>query len=160
MVKENVFKPKIREEIFRQLQKSEVSHRVSCAPSPISNLTNKKKHGRRPLRLHRKRNSAIDFTFHPVQKGYGEWMPWMEKNLSFSYKTAERYMNIYEAKETVKIDSLSNLWKAEMALIQHKPIREPDYNLQQRVHMGKDVYEVGQGKVRSIGKLTKGKSFE
>jgi hypothetical protein len=69
-------------------------------------------------------------------------------------------MNIYEAKETVKIDSLSNLWKAEMALIQHKPIREPDYNLQQRVHMGKDVYEVGQGKVRSIGKLTKGKSFE
>ena len=133
---------KIRQEIFRQLQKSEVSHRVSCAPSPISNLTNKKKHGRRPLRLHRKRNSAIDFTFHPVQKGYGEWMPWMKDNLEFSRFSAERYMKVYEIRED-KFKSVLNLTQVYQSLVEHKPIRGPGYNLQQTVKIGKDVYEVG-----------------
>jgi len=76
---------------------------------------------------------------------HGEWMQWMKDNLEFSRFSAERYMKVYEHKAEVKMSSLLNLWEAEQALVEHKPIREPDYNPQQRVQIGKDVYEVGQG---------------
>lgn len=45
----------------------------------------------------------------------------MEKNLKFSIPTAERYIKIYKNRDDPKIVRLTNLWKAEQSLIEHKP---------------------------------------
>lgn len=52
---------------------------------------------------------------------HGEWLHWMNVNLKFSQKTASNYMRIYKTRENPKLVSLTNLWKAEQSLIEHKP---------------------------------------
>jgi hypothetical protein len=41
---------------------------------------------------------------------HGEWLPWLEKNISFSQKTAWRYMELY--KQKAKLGTVPNLTDA------------------------------------------------
>jgi hypothetical protein len=61
--------------------------------------------------------------------GHGGWMRWMKDNLTFSQQTANNYMRLYAEgiADNPKLLSLSNLWEAEQALIQHKvKVKEPE----------------------------------
>jgi hypothetical protein len=47
---------------------------------------------------------------------HGEWMPWAADNLQFDLRTAERYVAVYENREQIKIESVSNLTEAYRAI--------------------------------------------
>jgi hypothetical protein len=53
---------------------------------------------------------------------HGGWLPWVKGNLKFSYKTAERYMNLWERKD--ELDSESNLNDALRRLTKPKDPEE------------------------------------
>jgi hypothetical protein len=56
---------------------------------------------------------------------YGNWGKWITENLEFSQRTAETYMRLYAERDKARIESLSTLWEAEQALINHKPVIAP-----------------------------------
>jgi len=53
---------------------------------------------------------------------HGEWMPWLEKNIDFDDRTARRYINCFENKERLKLDSVSNLADAYRLLTEPKRV--------------------------------------
>jgi hypothetical protein len=57
--------------------------------------------------------------------GHGGWMQWMKDNLTFSQHSANYYMRLYAERSNPKLVSLTNLWEAELALIEHK-VKEPE----------------------------------
>lgn len=40
---------------------------------------------------------------------HGAWLPWLNENVNFSVRTASRYIAIYEARDRLKSDTVSNL---------------------------------------------------
>jgi hypothetical protein len=62
---------------------------------------------------------------------HGEWLPWIEENLSFSDRLARDYMRFYEKREELKSASLANLTEARKLLAVHND--EPDYGLVNRL---------------------------
>src|SRR6516164_2177958 len=61
-------------------------------------------------------------TEHKASLAHGEWLPWLEANLSFDDRTARRYASLYENR--AKLDSVSNLNDAYRLLSkprEHKP---------------------------------------
>ncbi len=67
---------------------------------------------------------------------HGEWLPWLLEFAPFSYKTAERYMWIFENK--AKLDTLSNLSEAYQLRLQsngngeHNPAQLHESNFYSR----------------------------
>ena len=57
-------------------------------------------------------------------KKHGEWLPWVEKNLNYSDRTARRYMKVAVNRELLKTDSVSDLTSAYKVL----SIVEDDYS--------------------------------
>lgn len=52
---------------------------------------------------------------------HGQWLPWLETNMPFTDRTAARYMRVYERREELKFDSVSNLADAYRLLTDAKP---------------------------------------
>ena len=55
--------------------------------------------------------------------GHGQWLPWIQSNFNFSYRTAGRWMKIAEEKAAgkLKLDSVSNLSEAYRITSNPKP---------------------------------------
>ncbi len=47
---------------------------------------------------------------------HGEWLAWIRKNLPFTYRTADRYTQLFNAQDTLKLDTVSNLNEAYKAI--------------------------------------------
>jgi hypothetical protein len=50
---------------------------------------------------------------------HGQWLGWLELNINFDVRTAQRYMRIFERREELKNDSVSYLTQAYVLLAQH-----------------------------------------
>ena len=59
--------------------------------------------------------------------GHGKWLPFVEAHLSFSNKTAERYMNVYRNREELdaKFDNVSNFTLSDAYRITSPGRRSP-----------------------------------
>jgi hypothetical protein len=51
---------------------------------------------------------------------HGEWLPWIEKNLEFSERTARRYLMCFERREKIKSARVSDLTDAYLLLEEPK----------------------------------------
>lgn len=51
---------------------------------------------------------------------HGEFIPWIEKNLPFSDRTARNYMRLFREKDRLKTETVSDLKEAYNLLIEHK----------------------------------------
>src|SRR6266404_1444826 len=40
---------------------------------------------------------------------HGEWLPWIEANIQFTDRTARNYMRVYERRDLVKMETISDL---------------------------------------------------
>ena len=47
---------------------------------------------------------------------HGQWLPWVEDNVPFTSRTAEKYMRLHEQRDSGKIESGSNLTSAYRAI--------------------------------------------
>src|SRR5665213_3095606 len=50
---------------------------------------------------------------------HGEWLPWLQSNLTFSDRTARNYMRCYDERERLKAETISNLTEAYGLLAEH-----------------------------------------
>ena len=57
---------------------------------------------------------------------HGQWLPWIESNLPFTDRTAARYIQFFERRETLgKLDNVSNLSEAYLLLTEPRKPAEP-----------------------------------
>jgi hypothetical protein len=52
---------------------------------------------------------------------HGNWLPWIEANLNFDPRTAQRYMRVFENRDRLKNDSVSYLSDAYQLLADERP---------------------------------------
>ena len=57
---------------------------------------------------------------------HGEFMDWIEKNLTFTDRTARRYMKVFECKDSPKMDTVSDLTEA-YKLLTEKTMTDIEY---------------------------------
>jgi hypothetical protein len=48
--------------------------------------------------------------------GHGEWLPWLRKNFRFTDRTARNYIRLFENRDRLKLESVSNLTEAYQLL--------------------------------------------
>jgi hypothetical protein len=51
---------------------------------------------------------------------HGEWLPWLEANVAFDARTAQRYVKVYENRDRLKNDSVSYLKDAYRILVDNE----------------------------------------
>ena len=71
---------------------------------------------------------------------HGQWLPWIQKNLSFSDRTAARYIKCFSERERLgKFDSLSNLTEAYELLSEPKTEPAPLLSAAARIARAKEL---------------------
>jgi hypothetical protein len=59
-----------------------------------------------------------------AELGHGHWLPWVEANLPFTDRTARNYMRVYQRRDELKSETVSDLTGAYRML--KEPQREPE----------------------------------
>jgi DUF3102 family protein len=57
---------------------------------------------------------------------HGQWLPWLEANVSFTDRTARNYLRVFEKREQLKLESVSDLTKAYRLLADKVTVSSPE----------------------------------
>jgi Protein of unknown function (DUF3102) len=70
---------------------------------------------------------------------HGEWLPWLEANIIFSDRTARRYIAVFEQREQLKLDSVSDLADAYRFLSDQSEADKRDKEIRDRLPLLKAI---------------------
>lgn len=74
---------------------------------------------------------------------HGEWLPWIKANLPFTDRTARNYIRVYENRDRLKMESVSDLTGAYRLLTERTEIIDLN-NLPDARLLAEDISEEGQ----------------
>jgi hypothetical protein len=66
--------------------------------------------------------------------GHGQWLPWLEANIKFTDRTARNYMRVFENRDRLKSETLSDLTDAYRLLTESKVSETPAKHVERTVH--------------------------